>query len=187
MPSGQEIVDPLTSFLSRAGLTSRFAELSHQARLTHQPVCLALCELDNFRFLKDWGGADIGDATLAAIAAETRRQLRSFELIYRLSEALFVIVLPGVEVDDGAVLAERLRAAVERLMPQGFLATLSVGVSAGRGHRVDHDTLLDTAEGALFAVQRAGGNRVLCAPRDGIGPCLAEVPSEHLARLVRRA
>jgi len=182
MPSGQEIFDPRTGFLSRAGLTSRFAELSNQARFTHQPVCLAICALDRFRLLTDWGGADIGDAVLGAIAAETRRHLRPFESIYHLGDGLFLIVLPGVDADEGASLAERLRSAVEQMSPQGLRLTLSVGVSAGRGHRVRHDTLLNGAEGALFAVERTGGNRVLCAPRDGIGPCLAEVSSEQVAR-----
>ena len=45
----EAILDPLTGLLNRHALMPRFIELSHQARLTQQPVCMVLCDVDGFK------------------------------------------------------------------------------------------------------------------------------------------
>jgi len=58
-------------------------------------------------------------------------------------------VLPGVDLDTGAELAGRLRAAVQEAQPAGVPVTLSLGVSAAQGAQVDYDTLFRSADAAL--------------------------------------
>src|SRR6185312_14295795 len=80
----EAILDPLTGLLNRHALMPRFIELSHQARLTQQPVCMVLCDVDGFKAINDEYGHDRGDAVLRDVAYELRKRLRSFELVYRL-------------------------------------------------------------------------------------------------------
>jgi diguanylate cyclase (GGDEF)-like protein len=161
---GEAILDPLTGLLNRHALVPRFIELSHQARLTGQPVCLILCDVDGFKKVNDVHGHDRGDAVLRDIAYELRKRLRSFELIYRLGGEEFLILLPGIGRKAGAEMAERLRSAVEQARPTGLLTTLSFGLSARTGEEVDYDRLFKDADQALYHAKRLGRNRVVSAP-----------------------
>jgi diguanylate cyclase (GGDEF)-like protein len=158
---GEAIIDPLTGLLNRNSLIPRFAELSHQARLTQRPVCLLLCDIDNFKAINDEHGHDRGDAVLCDTAYQLRKRLHSFELVYRLGGEEFLVVLPGVDHHDGCKVAERLRAAVEQEMLAGVAITVSIGVSSASGERVDYDSLFKAADEALYTAKRAGRNRVV--------------------------
>jgi diguanylate cyclase (GGDEF)-like protein len=159
----EAILDPLTGLLNRHALMPRFIEISHQARLADQPVAMVLCDVDGFKAVNDEYGHDRGDAVLRDVAYELRKRLRSFELVYRLGGEEFLIVLPGVDGEGGMEIAERLRASVEAVNPQGIHITISLGLSAGSGESVDYDTLFRAADAALYDAKRAGRNRVVAA------------------------
>jgi diguanylate cyclase (GGDEF)-like protein len=159
----EAILDPLTGLLNRHALMPRFIEISHQARLAHQPVCMVLCDVDGFKEVNDEYGHDRGDAVLRDVAYELRKRLRSFELVYRLGGEEFLIVLPGIAGEAGVEVAERLRAAIEQSRPQGIPITISLGVSAAGGEEVDYDTLFRAADAALYDAKRGGRNRVVAA------------------------
>jgi diguanylate cyclase (GGDEF)-like protein len=173
---GEAILDPLTGLLNRHALAPRFLEISHQARLTGQPVCLVLCDVDCFKEVNDEHGHDRGDATLRDVAYELRKRLRSFELVYRLGGEEFLIVLPGIGLRGGQEVAERLRAAIEESHPTGIPITISLGVSAARGVQVDYATLFKAADEALYEAKHLGRNRVAAAPEPAI--IETEAPSE---------
>jgi diguanylate cyclase (GGDEF)-like protein len=178
---GEAILDPLTGLLNRHALMPRFIELSHQARLTRQPVCLILCDVDAFKTVNDMYGHDRGDAVLRDIAYELRKRLRSFELIYRLGGEEFLILLPGIGRAAGVEMAERLRAAVERARPTGLETTLSFGLSVRTGEAVEYDALFKDADEALYRAKREGRNRVVAAPaRPGEERAESEAQREDL-------
>ncbi len=160
---GEAMIDPLTGLFNRNALVPRFAELSHQARLTHQPICLLLCDLDNFKAINDEHGHDRGDAALRDMAYELRKRLHSFDLVYRYGGEEFLVVLPGLDSDAGRDVAERLRRAVEHVRPAGIAVTVSIGVSAAGGERIEYESLFKSADEALYCAKRAGRNRVVAA------------------------
>jgi diguanylate cyclase (GGDEF)-like protein len=183
----EAILDPLTGLLNRHALMPRFVEISHQARLTEQPVCVVLCDVDGFKAVNDEHGHDRGDAALRDVAYELRKRLRSFELVYRLGGEEFLIVLPGIDLQSGRNTAERLRAAVEQARPTGIPLTISLGVSAARGAEVDYDNLFKAADEALYEAKRGGRNRVIAAPAPG-DEAIAVAPVVENGRvLVREA
>ena len=122
----ESALDPLTGLLNRTSLPARFAEIAEQAALADNPVCVVVCDLDGFKAINDEHGHDRGDAVLREAALLLRRQLRSFELVYRLGGEEFLLVLPGLTLGEGRDVAERTRAAFEAEQPGG-----------PRGHRVD--------------------------------------------------
>ncbi len=173
----EAILDPLTGLLNRHALRPRFTEISHQARLTHQPVCVLLCDVDSFKDINDRYGHDRGDGVLRDVAYELRKRLRSFELAYRLGGEEFLIVLPGVSQPEGQEVAERLRTAIEQARPTGVPVTISLGLSVASGEDVAYETLFKAADEALYEAKRAGRNRtVLARPLAAVsGPQSSEV------------
>lgn len=159
-------LDPLTGLLNRTSLLSRFEELAEQARLSGDSVALVVLDIDRFKRINDTHGHARGDAVLRALAAAIRGELRSFELAYRLGGEEFLIVLPGVDLEHGAGVAERLRRRIAALRPDGVDVTASLGVSAARGDAVEFGRLFDAADRALYAAKRAGRDRVETATAD---------------------
>jgi diguanylate cyclase (GGDEF)-like protein len=127
------VLDPLTGLLNRNTLSGRFEEIAQQAALTGAPICLVTCDLDRFKQVNDLHGHDRGDAVLKDAAYVLRKQLRSFELVYRLGGEEFLIVLPGCSLHEGRAVAERVRAGLFEARPGGLAVTASFGVAAAAG------------------------------------------------------
>jgi diguanylate cyclase (GGDEF)-like protein len=156
----EAVLDPLTGLLNRNTLAPRFEEIAQQAALTGAPVCLVACDLDRFKDVNDAHGHDRGDAVLKDAAYVLRKQLRSFELVYRLGGEEFLIVLPGCSAAEGRALAERVRASIEDARPGGLAVTASFGVAATAGSGATFEPLFKAADAALYEAKRAGRNRV---------------------------
>jgi diguanylate cyclase (GGDEF)-like protein len=160
---GAAVLDQLTGLLNRTALEARAMELEQQAHLTGASVALIACDLDNFKNVNDTHGHDRGDAVLRSFAYQMRKALRSFELIYRLGGEEFLIVLPAAGLDEGMMVAERLRATAEEAEPGGLPLTASFGVSAGAGKEVGYKRLFKAADEALYRAKAAGRNCVVAA------------------------
>jgi diguanylate cyclase (GGDEF)-like protein len=159
----ESVLDPLTGLLNRAALHRRFDELEQQAHLTGDELSLLVCDIDRFKAVNDTHGHDRGDAVLRDVAYEMRKQLRSFELIYRLGGEEFVLVLPGARDGDARRIAERLRESLGAARPGGLSVTVSIGVSSARGEQVVFDSLFKEADRALYVAKANGRDRVVSA------------------------
>jgi diguanylate cyclase (GGDEF)-like protein len=155
------VLDPLTGLLNRKSLIERFAEIAEQAALTEAWVCVLACDLDHFKRVNDVHGHGRGDQVLKDAAYVLRKQLRSFELLYRLGGEEFLVVLPGLTLGEGRDVAERARVAVEEARPGGLDLTASMGVAAARGADVAYERLVPAADTALYEAKRTGRNRVV--------------------------
>jgi diguanylate cyclase (GGDEF)-like protein len=161
------ILDPLTGLLNRTSLEARFAEIAEQARQTGESVCVLVCDLDRFKAVNDRYGHERGDGVLKDAAYVLRKQLRSFELIYRLGGEEFLLVLPGLTLGEGRDVAERARAAFEETRPGGLHVTASMGVAAAHGEDVAYQPLFRAADAALYEAKRSGRNRVVVVGDEG--------------------
>jgi diguanylate cyclase (GGDEF)-like protein len=157
------VLDPLTGLLNRKALEARALELEQQAHLTGASVALIACDVDMFKDVNDTHGHDRGDAVLRSFAYQMRKALRSFELIYRLGGEEFLIVLPGAGLEEGMMVAERLRRTVEEAEPGGLPLTASFGVSAETGKKVVYNPMFKAADEALYRAKAAGRNCVVSA------------------------
>lgn len=136
-------------------------ELQRTTRLGG-PVCVVLLDLDHFKSINDRFGHLAGDAVLAAAAASLKAQLRGIDAVGRFGGEEFLVVLPGTNLREARVCAERLRVAVTALgLPEhpGLGVSLSAGVAeAAPGETAPQ--LLARADAALYRAKAAGRNRV---------------------------
>jgi diguanylate cyclase (GGDEF)-like protein len=165
---GAAILDPLTGLLNRAALTNRTAEIEHQSRLTGEPVAVVLLDLDHFKRVNDTRGHATGDTVLREIAYRLRKELRAYDLLYRLGGEEFVVLLLGGTSEATAATAERLRASVAAEPIVGLDLTLSVGIAASApGSPFAWDEVFNRADAALYRAKADGRDRVTM---DGSAP-----------------
>jgi diguanylate cyclase (GGDEF)-like protein len=164
----EAIVDALTGMLNRNALATRVVELAEQARVHSQPVALVIGDLDRFKTINDKYGHSVGDAVLRDVADRIRRELRAFDLAYRLGGEEFLVVLPGSTVDDAAEIAEKLRRAIAgEEVACGLTVTMSFGVAASEPGAFDYELLFAEADMAMYAAKHAGRDCVRARGVDG--------------------
>ncbi len=155
------VLDPLTAMLNRTALEGRARELTEQSRLAGEPVGMILADIDRFKQVNDRLGHAMGDAILRHVAYVIRKELRAFDLAYRIGGEEFLVLLPGSEAPACREVAERIRAAVERERTEGVGVTLSCGVGGSRrGSTFDYEVVFAACDAALYAAKDAGRNRV---------------------------
>ncbi len=159
------VIDQLTGMLNRHALSVRVTELTEQARVTGEPIGLIVADVDRFKIVNDSFGHTVGDAVLKDVAYLLRKQLRAFDLAYRLGGEEFLVLLPGAESDSAAELAERLREAVSAVpLGPGVSVTISLGVCVSTpGELFDYGSVFARADAALYKAKRSGRDRVCVA------------------------
>ena len=163
---GAAVLDPLTGMLNRSALNGRVTEIEEQSKLTGQPVGLIVADLDHFKAINDTHGHAVGDAVLRHVAYVLRRELRAYDLAYRLGGEEFAIVLLGADLDDAATRAEQLRAAIASEPFEDRSITASFGVAASAANQPFVWTeQFERADAALYAAKDAGRDAVRVAGR----------------------
>lgn len=167
-----EVVDPLTDVPNRRGFFQALAPWMALARRPGQPTALVVFDLDGFKRINDSYGHPAGDVVLSALVEACKRQLRDSDLLGRVVGVEFAILLPRTSLQDAAMVAERMRAAIEVQRVKTERAMISLTASFGvTDIRADDSTvtLLARADEALRAAKEGGRNRVaLAAPPAGV-------------------
>jgi diguanylate cyclase (GGDEF)-like protein len=145
------VIDQLTGMLNRKALSPRVVELAQQSQVTGESIGIIVGDLDHFKAINDSRGHSVGDVVLKEVAYQLRKQLRAFDLAYRLGGEEFLILLPGSDLEQSAYLAERLREGVAGNGVAGGLdVTMSFGVSASvHGEPFDYAEVFKRADAAL--------------------------------------
>jgi diguanylate cyclase (GGDEF)-like protein len=171
------VIDQLTGMLNRKALSTRVAELAQQSQLTGESIGIIVGDLDHFKAINDTRGHSVGDVVLKEVAYQLRKQLRAFDLAYRLGGEEFLILLPGSDLEQSAHLAEQLRRGVAGEGVAGGLdVTMSFGVGAStRGEPFDYAEVFKAADAALYRAKRSGRDRVCVSDDEATAtPALGE-------------
>lgn len=158
------VIDPLTGLYNRRYALSELGHIAERARATATPFAVLLIDLDRFKSVNDRFGHGAGDMALTEVATRLAANLRPGDMLARIGGEEFLLALPGLDLGQARHLAERLCAAVQaleiRLAETGLLrVTVSIGLATGTGFE-PIDTLIDSADRALFTAKSRGRNRV---------------------------
>jgi len=162
------MTDPLTGALNRRSFFENAKRERGRLTAPKDSLCVLLLDADFFKRVNDTYGHDSGDATLQRIVNECRSEIRSSDLLGRFGGEEFAILLPSSTLENGQVIAERIR---ERILDSGrqpgaFPCTVSIGVAASASHEETIEEIINRADEALYEAKAAGRNCVLAARGD---------------------
>ena len=157
-------IDPLTGLGNRQAMLRKLGVEWKRQERNHQPCCVALLDLDNFKIINDSYGHSAGDIVLKSIASLLAASIRPYDEVFRYGGDEFVICLPNADARAAWAIVERLRLRVARwYIPvrddHRVQMTISVGVAPLTGER-SFETALDAADAALYVAKRNGRNCV---------------------------
>ena len=157
---------------------------SELARISREggQMGVVMVDLDHFKDVNDQFGHLAGDAVLREAARRMQNSVRQYDAIGRYGGEEFLILLPGCDADSSLGQAERLRKQLGQsemsLNETSLRVTASFGVTAAFvGQNCTPESLIRTADEALYVAKKLGRNRVELLPHDSAA-CITESPAE---------
>ncbi len=156
------LTDALSGLANRRALDDTFLRQVAQARRSGMPLSVLMLDLDRFKLVNDRYGHDRGDEVLARVSLVIRESARDSDFKARFGGEEFVVLLPDTDRDGAVVVAEKLREEVGAIAHPGVerSVTVSIGVATFPADGDSPETLLHSADLALYAAKHAGRNCV---------------------------
>lgn len=154
--------DTVSGLLGRQGFEDSLEALFHLRRSDDGLLGVIMCDIDDFKSVNDEYGHHVGDDIIGQVAGKIAGCVRTSDVAARYGGEEFVCVVARADVVGLAILAERLRRAVEEMdTPGNPKVTISVGFALQKPEE-DRSAwaIVERADAALYRAKQAGRNRV---------------------------
>jgi diguanylate cyclase (GGDEF)-like protein/PAS domain S-box-containing protein len=154
--------DSLTGLPNRHLLNDRLQNYINFAERYKSRLAVAFLDLDQFKFINDSMGHEVGDQLLVVMAERLKSCVREIDTVVRLGGDEFVILLTNIHArSDITQTMERVLHAVSQpcaLNNMDFVVSCSIGISVYPKDGKKPNTLLKNADSALYKAKHAGRN-----------------------------
>ncbi|MBT2787561.1 diguanylate cyclase [Halomonas sp. ISL-106] len=156
--------DTLTNLPNRAFLSHLITQAVKLGDRHGESFALLFLDLDRFKLINDTLGHDAGDHLLQEVARRLTTSVRESDVVARLGGDEFVILLSKVSRRDQIEpIAQKILSAVRdpfTLAGQECPISVSIGVSLYPVDGLDEQTLMKSADMAMYQAKQLGKNNV---------------------------
>ncbi|HSW51819.1 MAG TPA: GGDEF domain-containing protein [Sulfuricaulis sp.] len=169
----ESITDPLMGIYNRRYLERRLTSEVARASRYGMPLSVLLLDIDHFKRINDSYGHQVGDVVLAELAQLIVNTVRTTDIVARYGGEEIMVIAPSTPLKTATNLAERLRKIIEHRpldVPtklhrklKALHITVSVGVACFGQSANDFQSLIQSADEALYRAKKKGRNCVITA------------------------
>jgi len=133
-------------------------------KINNHVKCFCLLDIDNFKYINDTYGHDVGDDAIKSISQCIKAAMREQDVLFRWGGEEFLVILraePNIRINIDVIM-ERLRFTIEHLVTDGVPRfTVSIGYHV---FSIDDSIsgAIKKADIALYVAKNAGRNQVVC-------------------------
>lgn len=171
--------DTLTGLVNRSQLEHSLDLTISSAVRSQQRFALFFIDLDHFKHVNDTLGHDAGDELLKIISDRLKNNIRKTDIAARLGGDEFILVLNGIQsAETAALFAEKILNVLTKPIPvknHELCITSSIGISFYPTDGADHQSLIKSADLALYKAKSRGRNNYQF--------CTSELNQELQARM----
>ena len=154
--------DQLTGLPNRIMFENYFAFTLAGEKHREQKLALIFIDLDQFKQVNDEMGHDVGDLLLKEVAVRIKTIMRESDMLARLGGDEFVALITSVSRETITLVAERIMETFSRsFIIEGYELRVgaSIGISVYPEDGRDLETLIKSADEAMYTAKRKGKNQ----------------------------
>ena len=162
------IHDGLTGVLNRKAFDERAVEEANRAGRTGQSLVIIIFDLDKFKRINDTYGHPYGDYVIKQTAQLLKNSVRNIDVVARYGGEEFIVLLVDTDKIKSQHVAERM---VKNIAEFDFnynntqvRMTISAGMADFPLDSNQVESLIETADEAMYASKKQGGNLVSMPP-----------------------
>ena len=155
--------DPLTGLVNRTFLKEELKTLTSLADRNNKKLALIFIDLDNFKFINDTFGHEMGDLLLIEIANRLKKSIRNSDIASRIGGDEFILILNNIsskkEVEE---IVKKIMDTLNRpiiIHDKKMEITFSAGIALYPDDAKDISKLLQFADIAMYEAKKEGKNR----------------------------
>jgi len=162
-PYENPIIDKLTDLYNKQYLLEFLTQKLKEVNRYKFPLSLAMIDIDYFKKINEEYGKLIGDCVLKEIAVNLKENFRGSDLVARLGNDKFVVVMPFTTCENAC---KRMKEFKELISKKKFCdnkrikLTLSIGVCSYQNEETDKFML--KVDRYVYFAKRRGRNKVVC-------------------------
>jgi diguanylate cyclase (GGDEF)-like protein/PAS domain S-box-containing protein len=155
--------DSLTQLPNRVYLKEQIQKTLARAAIVHQQLAVLFLDLDNFKYINDTMGHEVGDEVLVEVSERLMGALNDKAICTRFGGDEFIILLRNIH--DHADIDTMARSLINAfrhpfmIRDHEFFISCSIGVSLYPDHSQTSTDLIKHADTAMYAAKKAGKNR----------------------------
>lgn len=144
--------DPLTGLLNRRGFFETLASFID----ANKPFYLCYLDLNNFKFINDTYGHNIGDTVLLRFSEELQKNLQGIPNSFgRIGGDEFIVLLQSdISEEQIAKLFEKIQTSlhsIKLVRDDDFRISFSIGIATYPSDGKDSDALINTADKKMYS------------------------------------
>jgi diguanylate cyclase (GGDEF)-like protein/PAS domain S-box-containing protein len=159
--------DNLTGLPNRLLLNDRLNQSMTRVRRRGGFLAVLFIDLDGFKTINDHYGHEVGDEFLIAIGQKMKAGIRESDTLARLGGDEFVVILDDLDNEKSVELplANLLQSCSSQISLRGLVlkVSASIGIALYPSEQIkydtDADTILRSADQAMYAAKQQGKNR----------------------------
>jgi diguanylate cyclase (GGDEF)-like protein/PAS domain S-box-containing protein len=159
----QAYYDALTGLPNRLLFRDRVVNAIAQAKRHRRGIAVMYLDLDHFKLVNDGLGHSVGDGLLSEVAARLQGSIRASDTISRLGGDEFTILLNDTNSSEAIFgIARKILSSLSkpfRVNGHELFITASIGVSLFPADGDDVETLLKSADSAMYRAKELGRNQ----------------------------
>ena len=161
------IRDALTGVYNRGYFDEILKNELERAARENKRVTLLMIDIDHFKKINDSYGHQQGDEALRLVASKLAAASREYDTVCRYGGEEFGIVLPSASLDEGILLAKRIKNALldptaRIIQPeQKINLTVTIGIASFPADGKTVEQLIKTSDHRLLEGKRLGRDRIV--------------------------
>jgi diguanylate cyclase (GGDEF)-like protein len=155
--------DFLTGLPNRLLFSDRLTQRLAEAQRNSSMLSIMFLDLDRFKLINDGLGHNVGDLLLKQVAERLTSSLRGVDTVARMGGDEFTVILSSmIGSSDATTVADRVISSFSepfQIDEHQLYVTTSIGISVFPTDGADVETLVRSADTAMYRAKEHGGNR----------------------------
>lgn len=160
------VTDGLTGLSNHREFQKRLKDEVRRATRYDSCLSLLMIDIDCFKKFNDAYGHQAGDTVLRMVGDVILKEVRSSDFAARYGGEEMAIILPETSSEEAYLFSERLRKDIEQISvkvigEETVQVTVSAGVASFSEDAADRESLINSADEALYYAKKTGRNKTI--------------------------